>query len=93
MRCPWCPVDSLPRELHRHLGEAHGAEVRTSERDGKQFYEITCPLCGASYDQRVKKGSRDPEFLAEFEREIRLVAFDMLVHHLIAEHEPQETGG
>ena len=29
---------------------------------------------------------RDPEFLAEFGTEIRMVAFDMLVHHLTAEH-------
>jgi hypothetical protein len=40
----------------------------------------------------VRKGARDPEFVAEFEPQIRMVAFDMLVHHLVAEHEQQLTG-
>ena len=51
-------------------------------RDGKVFYEISCPLCGARHEQLVRKGAADPEFLAEFGTEIRMVAFDMLVHHL-----------
>jgi hypothetical protein len=43
----------------------------------------------------VRKGRRDPAFLTEFEREIQLVALDMLVNHLLAEHEQavqQRTG-
>jgi hypothetical protein len=56
-------------------------------RDGKVFYEISCPLCGARHEQLVRKGVRDREFLAEFATEIRMVAFDMLVHHLVAEHD------
>jgi hypothetical protein len=39
----------------------------------------------------IKPRSRDPRFIEEFQREIRLVAFDMLVNHLIAEHEEAET--
>jgi hypothetical protein len=89
MRCPWCEVAAEPAALHAHLGERHGDQVRTGERNGKVFYEITCPQCGARYEHVVRKAARDPEFLAAFGREIALVAHDMLVHHLMAEH----TGG
>jgi hypothetical protein len=65
----------------------HGDEVRLTGHDGKFFYEIDCPLCGARHEQLLRKGTRDPEFLAEFGTEIRMVAFDMLVHHLTAEHD------
>jgi hypothetical protein len=75
------------------MGERHGGEVGTSERHGKVFYEITCPRCGARYEHVIRKGIRDREFLAEFEREIQMVALDMFVHHLLAEHEQQHTGG
>jgi hypothetical protein len=90
--CPWCVFDGSPRGLHSHLAEQHGDLVLTEERRGNYFYAVTCPVCDARYEHRVKKGSRDPRFLDEFDREIRMVALDMLVHHLVAEHEPQETG-
>lgn len=90
MRCPWCDFTAGPRGLHAHLGEQHGGAVTTGERHGKVRYEITCPRCGARYEHVVRKGSRNPEFVAEFEREIQMVALDMLVHHLMAEHEQHE---
>ncbi|HEY5987296.1 MAG TPA: hypothetical protein VIV12_13120 [Streptosporangiaceae bacterium] len=92
MNCPWCEFEAGPQALHAHLGEQHGDAVGTSERHGKAFYQITCPRCGARYEHAVRKGTRDPDFLAGFEREIRMVALDMLVHHLMAEHEQQRTG-
>jgi hypothetical protein len=95
MRCPWCEFAAAPADLHAHLGERHAGEVRTAERNGKVFYQVTCPRCGARYEHLVRKAVRDPEFVVGFGREIALVAFDMLVHHLLAEHgqpEPQETG-
>jgi hypothetical protein len=92
MDCPWCDLTAGPRALHAHLGEQHGDAVRTVERNGRVLYEITCPLCGAKYERPVRKGARDPDFVAGFEREIRMVALDMLVHHLLAEHEQHETG-
>ena len=55
-------------------------------REGRVFYEIACPQCGARHEQLVGKGGADPEFLAEFGTEIRMVAFDMLVHHMVGEH-------
>ena len=87
MNCPWCDFAAGPCALHAHLGERHGDQVRTGERNGRVFYEITCPACGARYERTVRKAARDPEFTGEFGREIAMVALDMLVHHLIAEHE------
>lgn len=86
MRCPWCDFEGPPRRLHAHLGEAHADAVRLEERGSGQVYSVECPVCGSGYDQRIKPGRRDPVFVEEYEREIRLVAFDMLVNHLIAEH-------
>lgn len=86
MSCPWCAFAGDPRALHTHLGERHSDQVRTTERGGSVLYEIRCPLCGACYERPVRKAARDPEFLAGFGREIAMVALDMLVHHLAAEH-------
>ena len=93
MNCPWCDFEADPRALHAHLGERHGGAVSTSERHSKTFYEITCPRCGARYEHVVRKGAHDPRFLAEFEQEIQMVALDMLLHHLMAEHQQQQAGG
>jgi hypothetical protein len=94
MNCPWCEFAAGARALHAHLGEHHGDQVRTGEQNGRVFYEITCPVCGARYERTVRKAVRDREFTGEFEREIAMVALDMLVHHLLAEHEPEhQTGG
>ncbi len=93
MDCPWCDFAAPPRTLHAHLGERHGASVTAGERNGRAYYQVTCPRCGARYEHLVRKGGRDPEFLTDFEREIQLVALDMLVHHLMAEHAQPETGG
>jgi len=90
--CPWCDFAAGPRGPHAHLGARHGDAVTTSQRHGKVFYEVTCPLCGARYEHVVRKGTGDPEFVAEFGPQIRMVALDMLVHHLVAEHEQQPAG-
>lgn len=94
MRCPWCDFVGSPRRLHAHLAERHGDAVRTEERHGNHLYAVTCPECAESYEHTVRKGRRDPGFLVEFDREIRMVALDMLVHHLAAEHErPDPAAG
>ena len=90
MRCPWCDFEASPRGLHAHLGDRHGDQVRTGERNSKVFYEITCPVCGERYTHLMRKAARDPEFVAGFGHEIGMVALDMLVHHLLAEHEWQD---
>lgn len=96
MTCPWCDFAAGPRALHAHLGDRHGEMVSMTEQNGTMFYAITCPRCGDRYRHVVRKGTRNPAFAAEFEAEIRLVALDMLVHHLAAEHEDhqqRQTGG
>ena len=92
MRCPWCEFDGGPRALHVHLSEQHADAVVASADEQNARYEITCPRCGARYQRIVRKGMRDPGFLTEFEREIQLVALDMLLTHLLAEHELSQTG-
>lgn len=93
MKCPWCPLDAPVRELHAHLAREHGDRIRTYHHADRQFYEVVCPVCGQSYDQRIKKAGADDSFVAEFEQQIRMVAFDMLINHLLVEHEEQPAGG
>lgn len=94
MTCPYCDFEGSRRGLHGHLAETHGVEVRTraDEDLGQMFYEIECPYCGGKIAKQVKPGGRDPAFLRAFEREIRLVAFDLLLYHLEADHSPAEPG-
>lgn len=93
MTCPWCEFEGGPRALQAHLTDVHPEGVTFGERGGNRFYAITCPVCDVSYDQRIKPRSQDAGFIDEFQREIRLVAFDMLVNHLVAEHEDDTAGG
>ncbi|MFV2040121.1 MAG: hypothetical protein ACC660_07750 [Acidimicrobiales bacterium] len=88
MKCPWCDQDSSPRELHAHLGSVHADEVVVEDRGSTRVYSITCPTCGATHEQPIKPRLRDSGFLEEFGNEIRLVAFDMLINHMLAEHSP-----
>ena len=89
MNCPWCEFVGAPRPLHAHLGAAHPDAVRIIVEDHRQTYSIECPLCGEGYSQLIKPRGQDPGFLEEYGAQIRLVALDMLVNHLIAEHEEQ----
>jgi hypothetical protein len=92
MTCPWCATEVSYRGLHAHLAEKHGDVVGIVEQDGRQYYEVRGPSCDASYRKPIKKSGRDPDFLAEFDREVRMVALDMLVNHLLAEHETAVEG-
>lgn len=91
MNCPWCEFEASPRQLHAHLADVHEDVVTVEERESSRVYGITCPICGSTYEQPIKPRLRDAGFLEEFAGEIRLVAMDMLVNHLIAEHEEIET--
>ena len=64
--------------------------MRVEERGDRKFYALTCPLCGDGYEHQIKPRGRDPRFVEEFSAQIRLVAFDMLVNHLLGEHEGLE---
>jgi hypothetical protein len=54
--------------------------------EGTMSYTVACPRCGGEIQHGVKPRWRDPGFLAEFQEEIRLVAFDLLLHHLEDAH-------
>ena len=90
MNCPFCPFEGSPRGLHAHLGEQHSEAVRFEDKGGRSFYALTCPICGDGYEREIKPRGRDPGFVDEFSAQIRLVAFDMLVNHLMGEHEELE---
>lgn len=87
MRCPLCEYDGPRVDVHAHLVEAHPDAVETWRVGASRMrYRVTCPICGAAHEARVKPRSQDPEFLETFAREIRMVAFDMLLNHQEAEH-------
>lgn len=94
MTCPYCALEAPRRALHRHLTDTHGDRVTTTvvEAEGRMLYAIACPRCGGEIQHQVKPRWRDPGFLAEFGAEIRLVAFDLLLHHLEDAHEPTGEG-
>lgn len=88
MKCPWCEFDGTLRPLHAHLVDTHPEHVAFEQRGSRQVYAICCPICGADYDQTIKPRLEDPTFIKEFQNEIRMVAFDMMLSHLVGEHEP-----
>jgi len=90
MHCPFCSFDGPPRSLHAHLGDQHADAVRFEEKGGRSFYALTCPICGDGYEREIKPRGRDPGFVDEFSTQIRMVALDMLVNHLMGEHEELE---
>jgi len=87
VHCPFCAFEGSPRTLHAHLGEQHAEAVRFEDKGGRSFYALRCPICGDGYEREIKPRGRDPGFVEEFSAQIRLVAFDTLVNHLLGEHE------
>jgi hypothetical protein len=90
LNCPFCSFEGSPRGLHAHLGTQHPDAIRFEEKGERSFYALTCPICGDGYEREIKPRGRDPGFVDEFSAQIRLVAFDMLVNHLMGEHEDLE---
>jgi hypothetical protein len=89
VKCPFCDDDRTIRALHAHLAADHPDEIGTDEHGDRTVYVVTCPYCSAQHRQPIKKSAGNAEFLVEFEQQIRLVAFDMLINHVLAEHEPE----
>jgi len=89
VKCPYCGFEGRRRELHAHAADVHASEVKTTvdEAGGRLFYDLQCPFCEQSLRKQVKPRGNDPAFLEEFAREIRLVAFDLLLFHLEDAHE------
>ena len=87
-KCPYCEFSGKRSEVHHHLADSHGDTLdrRIDEFTGHTFFVVTCSMCGASYEQITKKALRDPGFVQEYEFEIRLVVFDLLLYHLQGEH-------
>ena len=83
MHCPYCDVDGSRQVIHAHLTNSHGDKVvaRYDERTGKLYYRLDCPQCDEYSEREVNPRGHDPSFLQAFEREIRLVAFDLLLYH------------
>lgn len=90
MKCPFCDVELSIRALHAHLATDHPGEIGTESHGDRQVYVVTCPYCSAQHRQPIKKSAGNAEFLVEFEQQIRLVAFDMLINHMLAEHDPDQ---
>lgn len=88
MRCPYCDMEGARQVIHAHLVEQHGAKVvgRRDEQAGKLYYRLDCPQCDEYSEREVNPRGRDPTFLQAYEREIRLVAFDLLLYHIEASH-------
>jgi hypothetical protein len=84
MHCPYCDVDGSRQVIHAHLTDTHGDKViaRRDEQTDKLFYRLDCPRCDEYSEREVNPRGRDPTFLQAFEREIRLVAFDLLLYHI-----------
>jgi hypothetical protein len=77
-------------ETHAHLGRDHPEQVRMFREDDKYGlrlkFALDCPFCDEGLERVANPRGRDPDFLAKFEREIDLVAFDLLLYHLHASH-------
>lgn len=91
MNCPFCDFIGPRPELHSHLTDEHADQVVTYEEWGNRYYRLDCPWCDHSIRRTVKPRLNDPTFLEEYAREIRIVAFDMFLYHLEAQHEQEEA--
>jgi hypothetical protein len=91
VNCPFCDVELPVRDLHLHLADNHAREIGTEDVGERIVYSVTCPYCSQRHRQPIRKAVGDPEFLAEYQRQIQLVAFDMLIHHLRAEHDAERV--
>lgn len=96
MNCPYCQQAGTRRALHQHLVERHADALELGLDDARSalYYSLRCPACAFALRQTVRPRSTDTTFLAEYRREIGLVAFDILLYHLEAEHEeaPPDQG-
>ncbi|RMF70183.1 MAG: hypothetical protein D6743_00690 [Calditrichaeota bacterium] len=91
MTCPYCSFSGHRMDLHAHLVEDHAEEVKiyVDQALGKMVYELTCPLCQEGVKTPLSKRA---EQLQEYQREIRMVAFDLLLYHLEEMHPEGDSG-
>jgi len=86
MKCPFCERSGIRPEIHAHLTDDHAEMVVTEMVWGKRYMELECPQCDEGHRTEVKPRSKDPTFLEEHYREIRLVAYDMFLYHWQDQH-------
>lgn len=85
MTCPHCYFVGHRMDLHAHLVDEHAEEVKVyiDEELGKMVFEMSCPICKDHVKQPLRKRAA---VLEEYTREIRMVAFDLLLYHLEEKH-------
>ncbi|MCI0550374.1 MAG: hypothetical protein L0287_05425 [Anaerolineae bacterium] len=90
MNCQYCSFNGHRMDVHNHLINVHPEQVRIyiDEASGKMVYELSCPVCNEVGKKVLRK---PPGVLAEYEREIRMVAFDLLLFHLQDLHTPEDS--
>ena len=71
--------------------EVFGAGCPVCEASIAIVKQLACPSCDDSWKQEIKPRLRDPGFLEEYAREIRVVAFDQFLYHLQAAHNKDEV--
>lgn len=93
LKCPYCGMPGGIEAIHRHLCDAHTEHVTTTSDDvhGRMEYLVVCPSCGHACRHILRPRNRNPHFLAEFQPEIALIAFDQLLYHMLRTH-PSELG-
>ncbi len=93
MNCPYCDFDGHRMDVHEHLLNEHPEEVQiyVDDETGKLVYELSCPLCTEGVKAPLRKSAA---VLEQYQREIRMVAFDLLLYHLQDMHEepPPDSG-
>jgi len=89
LKCPYCEFSGRRMDLHAHLVEEHpeGIDIELDEAQGKPCFRM-CPLCSETVTQPLRKRA---SVLEEHKREIRMVAFDLLLYHLEGKHEEEPT--
>jgi hypothetical protein len=85
VKCPHCTFEGRRMDLHAHLVQAHpeGVDIFIDPGEGRMVFEMRCPICSESVRQRLKKSAA---VLESYKREIRMVAFDLLLYHLAEKH-------
>lgn len=92
MNCVVCGYEGNWNNTHAHLAEIHPELVELIEEGDRFFYDVHCPLCSWNFRNEVNPRGRDADFLKTYEREVRLVATDLLLYHLAEEHEKEFLG-
>ncbi len=94
MKCPFCSFEGTRNATHGHLADEHGEAVRAwaEEESGRLYYAVKCPLCRVEIKRHLKPRWSDPAFITEFWPEIKLVAFDQLLHHYAWTHSTERGG-